>query len=256
MYKIDNCEKYRVYFQFKWFSPELVTDYLVSIYGNAIMKFPYNKIISAPILEFTCENFNDVLRYFANHVNNSWYSLYSPFSYLSMCYIVDKFNRILYPSMYKYQIQKMIDNGDFLYQSKVINYNFNREYQFLKCQKKQFVPTYEFRKDPVPYSGKWICGKTWYFRNNFLYCVKYYHIKNFEIDREELDEMGINYYIPQQKKKERKSNFEYGCKFRHCDKSWKTSSKCKKQWMKHKKGFKIYDKQQYDIIDIDEEVLK
>ena len=45
MYKIDNCEKYRVYFQFKWFSPELVTDYLVPIYGNAIMKFPYNEAL-------------------------------------------------------------------------------------------------------------------------------------------------------------------------------------------------------------------
>ena len=66
--------------------------------------------------------------------------------------------------------------------------------------------------------------------------------------------MGIDYYLPIQKKRETKSAIKHWDKFRHYDKSWKSSSKCKKQWMKHKKGFKVYDKHQYDIIDIDEEV--
>lgn len=54
---------------------------------------------------------------------------------------------------------------------------------------------------------------------------------------EELEEMEIDFYLPKQKKKERKSETVYAYKYRHCDRSWKSNTKCKKQWMIHERKY-------------------
>ena len=257
MYKVEKNEKYQIYCWKRWYEwPEGVSQIQIHIYGEK-PKICYDSYVS---LDFVCEKFRDVLKYFVNYYRKSMFeSLEDSFSYISMCYVVDHDGRIIYPSIFKYEIRKMIERNDSKYESTVFDYKYYNDHPYVSYKnlnKKSFVQTYEFRKNPIPHSGKWIYHQPWYFgANKFVHCGRFYDIKNFEIDREELDELGIDYYIPQQKKKERKPDFEYGWTVRHVDKSWKTSFKCKKQWMKHKKGCKPYDKRQYDM-EYEEEILE
>ena len=242
MYKVEKNEKYKIQYNKSLRGPLTDLEYKSLItYCGAPKQI---LIMDEPILEFICEDFKDVLRYFANHYNNIFgideLKFKTSDSYISMCQVVDKYNRIVYPNIYTGEIMKLIKNNDLEYVSKFVNYRFDRDYpHYSRTNELKFIPSYKFRKDSVPYTGK----------SNYdsWHIVKYYDVKNFEIDRDELDEMEINYYLPIQKKREVNSGIKHEDKFRHYDQSWKTSFKCKKQWMKHKKGCKPYDKRQYDM---------
>ena len=51
------------------------------------------------------------------------------------------------------------------------------------------------------------------------------------------ERLNIDYYLPIQRKKESKPDYYYDWdgKRRNYSKSWKSNTKCRKQWMKHLK---------------------
>lgn len=116
MYKIENKEKYYIYCRKRW---KEIQSWEAIKYGERA------KVIYAEedTLDFICETFSDVLRYFANYYNRREFSfecfrprintMFDSYSYISMCYVVDQFNRIIYPSSYKYEIIKMIQKKRF-----------------------------------------------------------------------------------------------------------------------------------------------
>lgn len=90
------------------------------------------------------------------------------------------------------------------------------------------IPDYEYRKDPVPFVHN---------RNNRHSGCYYRHPATTQTKRnavyidEEYDLKFVN------KKAKQLPNI-WDDKIRHLDKSWKTSYKVKKQWMKHKNNHK------------------
>lgn len=231
MYKIENKEKYYIYCRKRW---KEIQSWKAIKYGERA------KVIYAEedTLDFICETFSDVLRYFANYYNRREFSfecfiprintMFDSYSYISMCYVVDQFNRIIYPSSYKYEIIKMIQKKDFKYKSNV----FTKQTQptWLQNRKSYFIHSYKFRKDPVPRTA---CKRS----NGHIFHTTKVFTNNFEIDRDELDELNIDYYLPIQRKKESKTNYYYDWdgKMRKYSKSWKSNTKCRKQWEKHLK---------------------
>ena len=187
MINIENQEIYAIYSAPKWIAYKT--------------QLPIDSI-EEDILEFVCEDFEDVLRYFANYykkkkqmkelLNFIPEKINDTHTFLSMCYVVDGYGRIIYPSTYKYEIEKMLKNNDLTYVSKTINY---RQYRPRKIQKSH---PYEFRKDPVPNTHKYINLRSDYHLTRIFQ-------NTFEIDREELDEMNINYYVPIKKKQEKEN---------------------------------------------------
>ena len=229
MINIENQEIYAIYSTPKWITYKT--------------QLPIDST-EEDILEFVCEDFEDVLRYFANYykqkkqmkelLNFIPEKINDTHTFLSMCYVVDGYCRIIYPSTYKYEIEKMLKNNDLTYVSNTINY---RQY---KPKKKYKSYSYEFRKDPVPNTHKHTNLRSDYHLTRIFQ-------NTFEIDREELDEMNINYYVPIRKKQEKEVKYNYGdIKLRHQDKCWKTSKKCKRQWQKHEKNCRNIKENKYD----------
>ena len=182
MYNVEKNEKYQIYY-----NKSLVKN-LTDLECKSLITYDYAPkqilTIDEPILEFICENFKDVLRYFANHYKDSIrisdLKCKTSCSYISMCQVIDKYNRIIYPNTYIAEIMKLINSNDLKYVSKVVNYRFDRDYpHYSRSNELKFIQTYKFRKDPIPYTGT----------NNYdsWHIAKYYDSKNFEIDREELD---------------------------------------------------------------------
>lgn len=103
----------------------------------------------------------------------------------------------------------------------------------MQNRKSYFIHSYKFRKDPVPRTA---CKRS----NGHVFHTTKVFTNNFEIDRDELDELdelNIDYYLPIQRKKESKTNYYYDWdgKMRNYSKSWKSNTKCRKQWKKHLK---------------------
>ena len=63
MYSIENKERYEIYCRKQWHE---IQDYQDIIHGER----PILRCEDTYHLEFICENFKDVLRYFANHYSN------------------------------------------------------------------------------------------------------------------------------------------------------------------------------------------
>ena len=97
MYNVEKNEKYKI--QYNKLLRGNVTDLdcksLITYCGAPKQIL----IMDEPILEFTCEDFKDVLRYFANHYNNIYeideLKFKTSCSYISMCQVVDKYNELL-----------------------------------------------------------------------------------------------------------------------------------------------------------------
>lgn len=234
MYVIENKEKYLIYCRPKYWKWQNLNN---RIHGRP----QKNNIPTEPTLEFICYDFSDALRYFANHYSHylsfDWLwgcidELYFYLPYIKACYMIDQFGRIIYPSMYKREVQKMVDADDLTYVGNTID----PKRHSLTFAQKQWLRqhSYVFRKDPIPYTGY----RKQFFKSCYIRSVKTYN-DTLDIDgmNEELEEMEIDFYLPKQKKKERKSEKMYDYKYRHCDRSWKSNTKCKKQWMIHERKY-------------------
>ena len=252
MYKIENKTLYTVYYKEEF------------TYNCMRLNLYYGKserirIFKKDTIQIVCKNFKDVLKYFANYYshknsefdlrlcelkNSSWFSN----SYLSMCYVVNQFGQKINLSPYRYDVLRLVEKNDLQFQDEVTNYQKSPIYltHFLPyipshyeiLYDKQFTSSYEFRKSPIPRVGKW---------KSRGHGITIYQRTKFEIDREELDEMGIDYYLPIQKNRKTKKCYFHSWSYDPEQKSWKDTTKCRKQWMRHKKGCNTYNKRQYDI---------
>lgn len=236
MYQIEQNTRYTIYCNSRWHD----------IQSGNLRK---NGVSDSYEIQFICENLNDTFRYFGNYYSHrsqplsgfpwkpcKFKLIHEPFSYISCCIIEDNQGKLFYPSMYKNEILRLIDIDDLDYQGEVFY-----PIRYRKC--KIYNQTYVFRKDPVPYTGKL---KRWP-NDGFYHSVKSY-TNALDLDgvNEEMEEKNIDYYIPRQKKQERKKRKICDYKCRHVDHSWKTSSRKKKQWMRCKKGCTVYNRHIYD----------
>lgn len=232
MYKIENKETYYIFCQTEW--KNLCKDFAI-VYG------PKNRGPETDsFLVLTCDNFQDVLRYFARTYERRFqYLTEYPYrsyvshifdfpSYLSYCFIFDQDGRTIYPSMYKREIQRLLKSHDTQYQGCV---KLANGYP-LKYGQRKFLQKhpYMFRFDPVPHTGY----RKQFFKQCYIRSIKIY-TDAVDLDgvNEELEEMEIDVSLPRQKKREKKARKIYDYKYRHCDRSWKSSKKCEKQWMKN-----------------------
>lgn len=255
MYKIENTNIYTVYckkeFKYK----------IGSFYYQRSVEFKEDTV------QIICKNFKDVLKYFANYyfhrkckidfildelTNCIWFSG----SYISMCYVINQFGQKIFLTPYRYDILKLVEKNDLQFQDEVTNYQKSPIYltnhlpyipsNYEATYKKTLERSYEFRKTPVPHTGR-----IW---KSSGHGIKIYQRTKFEVDREELDEMCVDYYVPIQKNRKTKRLIAHDWSYDPEQKSWKDTSKCRKQWMKHKKGCKPYNKRKYDIENIEEEI--
>ena len=241
MYNVKNDVKYYICYKQKY----------------EIIEYIKVEVDKTPILEGISDNFDDVLIYFAKHylekyeMCKKFYGFASDIyfwkrNYLNNCYVVNSNNQIIYPSVYHYEIVKLIEKGkinDLNYKSNFENFSIYHNYPWMRNKKKKFHHQYEFRKDPVPGTGcKYDTLNDYYHTTTIIHNDRFLR----EIENEEILESGYDYELPHDRKKSRKKYRETGWKCRYLDSSWKTNSKMKKQWMKHKKNVTNHSRKIYD----------